>query len=129
MWLDLLSSFLQKFMEIVLPVLATALAGLVVAWITKVINDIKSQLSEDTQWILQQAVNAAVLAAEQVHLVDAAIDKKDYALKAATEWLESKGVKVDLKILDTLIEAAVMQEFNIGRAKALRKPSVESEPE
>lgn len=130
MFLDFLSAFLQKFLEVVLPVLATALAGLAVAWITKIINDIKSHLSGDAQWAINQAVGAAVMAAEQMHLVDAAIDKKDYALTAATNWLESKGIKVDLNILDTLIEAAVMNNFNIDRAKARRTiPSGPSEPE
>jgi hypothetical protein len=115
MWLDFLSSFTQAFLNAVLPVLAAALAGLVIAWITEKINNIKSRLSEDARWAIDQAVRAAVLAAEQVHLVDTAIDKKDYALTAATNWLEAKGIKFDLLQLDTLIEAAVMEEFNIGR--------------
>lgn len=130
MFLDLLSAFLQKFLEVVLPVLATALAGLAVAWIAKIVNDTKSRLSSDAEWVINQAVDAAIMAAEQMHLVDAVIDKKDYALTAATNWLESKGIKVDLNILDTLIEAAVMNNFNIYRAKALRAiPSGPSGPE
>lgn len=112
MWIDFLSSFAQNFLNAVLPVLATLLAGLVIAWITDVVNKIKSRISTDAQWIIDEAVNAAVLAAEQVHLKDAAIDKKDYALTSATNWLESKGIKFDLNQLDTLIEAAVMDEFN-----------------
>ena len=120
MFLEFLVAFAQKFLEIVLPVLATALAGLVVAWMTKVINDIKAKLSTEAQWAIEQAVNSAVLAAEQVHLVDLAIDKKDFALNAATEWLEAKGIKFDLAQLDTLIEAAVLTEFNRERAQELR---------
>ncbi len=112
MWIDLLSSFAQNFLNAVLPVLATLLAGLLIAWIAEKVNAVKSRLSNDAQWVIEQAVRSAVLAAEQVHLVDIAIDKKEYALTAATEWLVSKGIKFDLGQLDTLIEAAVMSEFN-----------------
>ena len=129
MWLELLSAFLQKFMEIVLPVLATALAGLVIAWLTKVINEIKSKLSEDAQWIIRQAVNSAVLAAEQVHLNDVLVDKKEYAIRFAQDQLNKSGIKIDLAILANLIEAAVMNEFNRDRVAISRKPTVDSEPE
>ena len=115
MWLDFLSAFAQAFLNAVLPVLATALAGLVIAWLTKVINEIKAKLSDDAEWAIREAVRAAVLAAEQVHLKDSAIDKKEYALTAATNWLESKGIKFDLNQLDVLIEASVMRQFNMGR--------------
>ncbi len=115
MWLDFLSAFAQAFLNAVLPVLATALAGLVIAWLTKVINEIKAKLSDDAEWAISEAVRAAVLAAEQVHLKDIAIDKKEYALTAATNWLESKGIKFDLNQLDVLIEASVMRQFNMGR--------------
>lgn len=115
MWLDFLSSFTEQFLNAVIPVLAASLAGLVIALFTKVINDIKEKLTDQQEWIITQAVNAAVLAAEQVHFVDAAIDKKDYAIDIATEWLKSKGIKIDLARLDALIEAAVMNEFNRSR--------------
>ena len=121
MWLDFLSAFLQKFLEVVLPVLATALAGLLIAWITKVINDIKAKLTDDQIFVVNEVVRSAVLAAEQVHLKDAAIDKKDYALNIAESWLSSKGIKLDLAYLDAKIEAAVMDEFNLSRVDGLAK--------
>ena len=112
MWLDFLSAFLQKFLEVVLPVLATALAGLAIAWITKLINDIKARLTEDQEWIINQAIEAAVLAAEQIDLKGVVIDKKDYALQVAMQWLSLKGIKINLNILDARIEAAVFDQFN-----------------
>lgn len=127
MWLDFLSAFAQAFLNAVLPVLAALLAGLVIAWLTKVINDIKSKLSDEAEWAIDQAVRAAVLAAEQVHLKDFAIDKKEYALTAAANWLESKGIRFDLNQLDLLIEAAVMSEFNRGRVVATQV--FDAEPE
>jgi hypothetical protein len=115
MWLDFLSAFLQKFLEVVLPVLATALAGLAIAWITKLINDVKARLTEDQEWIINQAIEAAVLAAEQIDLKGVVIDKKDYALQVAMQWLSLKGIKINLNILDARIEAAVFDQFNRDR--------------
>jgi type II secretory pathway pseudopilin PulG len=109
-------SFLQLFLGYVLPPLAAAIAALVISWLTKKINEATARLGENAQWAINQAVRAAVLAAEQVHLVDTAINKKEYALDKATEWLALKGIKFDLSTLDTLIEAAVMQEFNLSKA-------------
>lgn len=115
-----ISVFLQKFLEIVLPVLATALAGLVIAWITKVISDLKSKLTEDQEWIINQAIKSAVLAAEQANIAGEVKEKKEYALNIAEQWLASKGITIDLNILDARIEAAVFDEFN--RDKEESKP-------
>jgi len=114
-FLAFFSDFMQKFLEAVLPVLFTAITGLVIAWITKVVNQIKSNINDDAEWVIQQAVTAAVLAAEQQGLVNDVMDKKSYAVDVATEWLAQKGIKIDLAKLDVLIEAAVMQEFNRDR--------------
>jgi hypothetical protein len=110
-FMDLLSALGQKFLESVLPVLFTAITGLVIAWITKVINDIKSKISDDAEWVIEQAVHAAIYAAEQQNLVGNIQDKKAFALDVATKWLAEKGVKLDLARLDVMIEAAVLQAF------------------
>ena len=112
MWLEFISAFLQKFLEVVLPVLATALAGLAIAWITKLINDVKARLTEDQEWIINQAIQAAVLAAEQTGLRESAVEKKQYAIQVATQWLAMKGIHLDLNVLDARIEAAVYDQFN-----------------
>ncbi len=105
-------SFLQLFLQLVLPALVSAIAAYVIAWFSKRLKEATAHLSNNTQWAIEQAVKAAVLAAEQVHLKDAAINKKNYAIDKATDWLKQKGISVDLATLDTMIEAAVMQEFN-----------------
>ncbi|NMC30740.1 MAG: hypothetical protein GYA45_11790 [Pelolinea sp.] len=116
MWQEFLSGFIEIFLKAVLPVLATALASLVAALITKGINWLKSKLDLQMQFILNEAVKSAVLAAEQVHLVDAAIIKKDYALDYATRWLAARGYKIDLGLIGDAIEAAVLEQFNKDRA-------------
>jgi hypothetical protein len=109
-------SFLQLFLGYALPPLAAAIAALVVAWLTQKIKEVTASLNERAHWAIQQVVNSAVLAAEQVHLVDILIDKKEYAIEKAMEWLEDKGIKFDLATLDTMIEAAVMAQFNKDRS-------------
>lgn len=112
MWQDFVSTFLQEFMGIVLPVLASLLAGLFIAWITKLVNQIKEQLDNRFVWMLEEAVRIAVLAAEQVNLAGFVEDKKQYALGVAEKWLGERGYKIDLGVLSDRIEAAVMEHFN-----------------
>lgn len=112
MWQDFVSTFLQEFMGIVLPVLASLLAGLFIAWITKLVNQIKEQLDNRFVWMLEEAVRIAVLAAEQANLAGFVEDKKQYALGVAEKWLGERGFKIDLGVLADRIEAAVMEHFN-----------------
>lgn len=131
MWSEFISEFLQSFLEIVLPVLATALAGLAVALITKVVGELKAKLNDEQEWIINQAIKSSVMAAEQANIAGAVKEKKEYALNIAKQWLLSKGITMDLNILDARIEAAVYDEFN--REKVADKPTgfnlPESEPE
>lgn len=115
MFEDFVSKFAQEFLSIVLPVLASLLAGLVIAWIKKVIEQVKAKMDERFIWMLDEAVRVAVLAAEQVNLSGFVEDKKDYAIGVAEKWLAERGYKIDLGVLADRIEAAVMEEFNKGR--------------
>ena len=119
MWLDLLSAFLNVFLGAVLPTLATALAGLAIVWINKKIALAKAQLSDEQEWVINQAINAAVLAAEQMNLKGEIQDKKAYALGIAQTWLASKGITLDLVTLEARIEAAVMAQFNLDKTATL----------
>ena len=118
MWKDFLTNFSQAFLGVILPMLATALAGMLAGLVMKGINWVQSKCDLQLQMILNAAVKSAVLAAEQVHLVDAAIQKKDYAVDFATKWLAERGYKINLDVLSDAIEAAVMEEFNKSRVTA-----------
>lgn len=117
--LDILAEFglkfLQAFLNVVLPSLAAVAAGFVIAWVKAKIKVATAELSESTLAIIQDAVHSAVLAAEQMNLVDKLDSKKDYALEQAANWLSAKGIQFDLGELSDLIEAAVMDEFNRDR--------------
>jgi hypothetical protein len=66
--------------------------------------------------LIDRAVEAAVLAAEQSGLKAAAAgavatgeQKKQYALSLAQKYLENNGIKVDLAVVDGLLEAQIMK--------------------
>jgi len=109
---DLLSVFAQEFLSVVLPVLFSALAGLVVVYVKKGIDQIKANVSEDLWWALEQAAASAVKAAEQVGLQEESTDKLSYAVDYATGWLKMRGYKIDLALIEAAIEAAVWEELN-----------------
>jgi len=111
-WKDFVSVFVQEFLGIVVPVLASLLAGLLIAWIKKLVEEIKVKMDGRFMWMLDEAVRVAVLAAEQANLAGFVEDKKSYAIDVAEKWLAARGFKVDLGILADQIEAAVMEEFN-----------------
>jgi len=111
-WKDFVSVFVQEFLGIVVPVLASLLAGLLIAWIKKLVEEIKAKMDHRFIWMLDEAVRVAVLAAEQANLAGFVEDKKAYAIDVAEKWLAARGFKVDLGILADQIEAAVMEEFN-----------------
>jgi len=111
-WKDFVSVFVQEFLGIVVPVLASLLAGLLIAWIKKLVEEIKVKMDGRFMWMLDEAVRVAVRAAEQANLAGFVEDKKSYAIDVAEKWLAARGFKVDLGILADQIEAAVMEEFN-----------------
>jgi len=117
---DFFWQFLQLFFNAVIPPLAVAVAVFLVAIVKKLLAKWTASMNLDVLAIMQEMARSAVLAAEQVNLVELAIDKKEYALNLAAEWLSEKKIKFDLGQLADLIEAAVMDEFNRGRAEELR---------
>jgi hypothetical protein len=123
-WKEFVSVFAQEFLSIVLPVLASLLAGLVIAWISKVVNEIKGKMDDRFIWVFDEAVRVAVLAAEQAELAGYIANKKAYAIDIAQRYLESRGFKIDLALLSDRIEAAVMEQFN---KRLLEKGEVEED--
>ena len=82
--------------------------------------------------LLDKAIESAVLAAEQSGLkavgtsaamslgVSVAQQKKQYALDMAKKYLEEHGVKMDMQVIDGMLEAQIMR-FKIQAAEAARK--------
>lgn len=78
--------------------------------------------------LIDKAVESAVLAAEQSGLKVAAANlgasvaeqKKQYALGLAKKYLEDQGVRVDMSVIDGLLEAQIMR-FKIKAAETVKK--------
>lgn len=111
-WVKLIQNVLLAF----LPVIASLAAGALYAWLRKTWAQFKNE-KPDIAWILEQAAAMAVQAAEQAGAAGFIKDKKEYALGIAQLYLDSKGLKIDLALLDAAIEAAVFAEFNKNKPK------------
>lgn len=78
--------------------------------------------------LIDKAVESAVLAAEQSGLKAAAANlgasvaeqKKQYALGLAKKYLEDQGVRVDMTVIDGLLEAQIMR-FKIKAAETVKR--------
>ncbi|MBM4424148.1 MAG: hypothetical protein FJ030_12300 [Chloroflexi bacterium] len=78
--------------------------------------------------LIEKAVESAVLAAEQSGLKATAVtvgvsvgqQKKKYALDLAKKFLDDHGMKVDMTMVDGLIEAQIMK-FKIQAAEGTKK--------
>ena len=109
-WYKLIENILLAF----LPVLASLAAGALFAWLRKTWAQFKAE-KPDIAWILESAASMAVAAAEQAGAAGCITDKKNYALGVAQAYLDAKGVKIDLALLDAAIEAAVFNQLNSGK--------------
>jgi len=114
-WNDVLSVFLTELLKAVLPLAAAALAawlfGLAaVAW--KKFHEEHYDLAET----IEQVAAMVVKAAEQSQLSGLIQDKKEFAIAEVERILRDQyKLKIDLATIDTLVEAAVWQEFNKAR--------------
>lgn len=117
---DFFWKFLQLFLNAVIPPLIAVAAGFIIALVKKLLEKWTASLNLDVLYIIQEVATSAVLAAEQASLKEHALDKYKFAMEQAANFLASKNIKFDLEELSGLIEAAVMDEFNRGRAEELR---------
>lgn len=112
-WYKLIENLLIAF----LPVLASLAVGALYAWARKTWAQFKEH-SPDIAYILEEAASMAVMAAEQAGAAGYITEKKEYALGIAQAFLNAKGIKIDLALLDAAIEAAVYKELNSNKIQA-----------
>ena len=112
-WYKLIENVLLAF----LPVLASLAVGALYAWARKTWAQFKEH-SPDIAYILEEAASMAVMAAEQAGAAGYITEKKEYALGIAQAFLNAKGIKIDLALLDAAIEAAVFKELNSNKIQA-----------
>jgi hypothetical protein len=120
MELDFFSKFLQQVALDMSPVIAVALVGVLLALFKKLWAQAKAALPQAAD-SLEWAAGIAVKAAEQAGGITLAEDKKAYAIDFVKKWLASKGLNIDLDLIDSAIEAAVWDEFGSPQAKLTAK--------
>jgi len=99
-----------QILAVVLPFLAAALTGWLVAAVKAKLADIKSVYGSNVGHWLDAAATMAVNAAEQT-LKDNR-EKLEYATKLADEYLRMRGVVVPIGIIVGKIESAVFEELH-----------------
>jgi len=113
--LNFLSMFAESFLNVALPILASMAA----AWLFAKVREAWGKLKEkhfDEIVFLEEIAQMAVLAAEQSGLSGAIQNKKAYALDLVENALLERGIKINIHEIEAAIEAAVMAEFNMGKA-------------
>ncbi len=88
------------------------LVGFAARWLNVNVEYKKSQLSEQTQWQLDAFLRTLVYAAEQLNISGIVINKLDWVIENAQEYLFGKNIIIDLDQLRIRIEAIVAQELN-----------------
>lgn len=109
-WLDILSSVLQAVLAAVLPVLAVAAA----TWMLAKWKEVKSRVDSKTLDYLTGLAYIVVQAAEQAGAAGLIDEKKAYAMEVVQNWLKSKGMTINVSLIEAAIEAAVLNLAHEG---------------
>jgi hypothetical protein len=109
---NLLNITLQALVTAVVPILTAMVVVVVKGWA----DDLKVKVGERRWFQVLEIVSASVKAAEQVGLANEALklgaEKKKYALAMAQAALDQYGIKVDIVVLEGLIEKVVLEEIH-----------------
>ncbi len=105
------AGILQAVLIAALPPIASMLVALLFAWFKKTWAEFKVK-KEELAGTLEFIAKMAVQAAEQLKLAGMIEDKKDYAMKVATQWLADQKIPMDVGLISDAIEAAVFSELN-----------------
>lgn len=110
------STILQTALVTIIQVLLPVVLVFIVTWINLKIKEIKGQMNQADLEFAGALVRQLVLAAEQNGLTGAleavGAEKKKYVIALAEAELERQGIKIDLDVLDALVEAACMEAFS-----------------
>lgn len=113
-WQGFLVSLINAIIPVLLtslPLVMTALFGLIIQYIRLVQAKIKNENPKEYEKI-ESITRSAVLIAEQMKIGGVIQDKKKYAIEYAQRELDKVGIKMDLYRISEEIEKAVYLEFN-----------------
>jgi len=110
-FVDLLQKFVMVVLAGVLPPLAVYIVKAVKALSKKWLAELEAS-KPSLYWVLEEAVEIAVRAAEQSEMAGFIDDKKQYAFNIVQAWLDARGWdEIDVEILEAAIEAEVLKQF------------------
>jgi hypothetical protein len=118
--LDMLTQFVMIVAAASLPVVAAYLAKLIkvkIAVAHAELDKTYPSIMSNLEWFAAIAVNAA----ESAGLNGLVKDKKQYAMDLAEKFLETKGIFVELDLLDAAIEAAWIEAYGQEKLAAAKK--------
>lgn len=105
-WNELLGTVVQAILVAVLPILAV----FAVKWAQVKIAQIKDVISPDFRWILDQAAELGVYAAEQLKKSGQIEEKKAYAVDIANKFMIDNHLPdVHVDLIVAAVEKAVLQ--------------------
>jgi LL-H family phage holin len=104
--------FINQFLLGAIGVLAPIVLGMVAVWLKQKVAEIKVSMRQEDLYLLESLASVAVKAAEQAKLAELITDKKTFAVNFISDYLESQGMKFDVKSIAGAVEAAVLDKFN-----------------
>jgi len=114
-------SLLQLVLETAIQVLLPVLLSFIVVLVKRAIDYFQANVDKEKLEFVVNLVNQFVMAAEQSGLAGAIANegaaKKAWVLEQLQKELDAKGIKVDVAVLEALIEAQVLEMFNWGRVR------------
>lgn len=109
-WLPIASAAIQALLLMLIPVVIGAV-GVGIRYLWSKIKAEKPLIAE----FLAEYARQAVYAAEQLGAIEQITNKKQYAIELVKKYCKTAGLSVDVDLIEAAIEAAVSEEFNLGR--------------
>lgn len=107
--------FVATLAQAILMLLLPVLVGAGVRWVLAMTKAEIARLDNQTLSTITWLATVAVQAAEQAKVAGYIADKKAYAIDFCQKWLKRNNLNIDLSLISSAIEAAVLEQFNKPR--------------
>jgi hypothetical protein len=109
--MELTSTIVKAVVEVLLTVALPFLLARLFQWLAQELKVVRSKLSIEQLALLSAIASMAVTAAQQSGLAglieNIGTVKKQYAIQIVQSYLDSKGIDMDVSVIEAAIEAAV----------------------
>lgn len=112
--IDAFWATVQSLLVTVTPVVVLYVGGKVIKVAQDIWGEFKSQ-NANAAYEIENAIKIGMKAAEQTALIgeiaQLGSEKKEYAVKFAQDWLAKQGIKIDVTMLEALVESNIQDLF------------------